>query len=155
MEKYHFKIKGKSGKNSLYCYFSAKSEARADREIMNLLEDNHIETGRGKDYALPARIECPDGELPEEGVFCEITENGELRPLEATTNSDTPDAPDTDTSIDTDSSNADTITDSDNTAVDPLPAYAYNVNGELMSDVEKDMTQSVSGKSFAVRFRAN
>ncbi|EAO1751627.1 hypothetical protein DQ811_12545 [Salmonella enterica subsp. diarizonae] len=37
----------------------------------------------------------------------------------------------------------------------PLPAYAYNVNGELMSEVEKDMTQSVSGKSFAVRFRAN
>ncbi|ECU9162019.1 TPA: exodeoxyribonuclease VIII [Salmonella enterica] len=155
MEQYHFKIKGKSGKNSLYCYFSAKSEARADREIMNLLEDNNIKTGRGKDYALPARIECPDGELPEEGVFCEITENGELRPLEATTNSDTPDAPDTDTSIDTDSSNADTITDSDNTAVDPLPTYAYNVNGELMSDVEKNMTQSVSGKIFAVRFMAN
>ncbi|EIZ2107364.1 PD-(D/E)XK nuclease-like domain-containing protein [Salmonella enterica] len=49
----------------------------------------------------------------------------------------------------------DTKTDSDDTAGDPLPAYAYNVNGELMSEVEKDMTQSVSGKSFAVRFRAN
>ncbi|EHP1586487.1 PD-(D/E)XK nuclease-like domain-containing protein [Salmonella enterica] len=59
------------------------------------------------------------------------------------------------TAVTNDTPVIDTITDSDDTAGDPLPAYAYNVNGELMSEVEKDMTQSVSGKSFAVRFRAN
>ncbi|ENY7612517.1 RecE family exodeoxyribonuclease, partial [Salmonella enterica subsp. enterica serovar Anatum] len=37
-----------------------------------------------------------------------------------------------------------TGTDSDDTDGDTLPAYAYNVNGELMSDVEKEMLQPVA-----------
>ncbi|EMZ4243486.1 PD-(D/E)XK nuclease-like domain-containing protein [Salmonella enterica] len=40
------------------------------------------------------------------------------------------------------------------TAGDPLPAYAYNVNGELMSDVEKEMSQPVSGLVLPLRYLA-
>ncbi|EJI5828039.1 exodeoxyribonuclease VIII [Salmonella enterica] len=51
-------------------------------------------------------------------------------------------AADDDASSDT--ASTDTPADSNNTAGDPLPAYAYNVNGELMSDVEKGMLQPVA-----------
>ncbi|PRI21494.1 PD-(D/E)XK nuclease-like domain-containing protein [Pectobacterium versatile] len=64
------KAKAKSEKKSLFCWLSAKSDSRADREIMNVLEDAEIATGRGGDYNLPIRIDFPVfNDLPEEGYL--------------------------------------------------------------------------------------
>ncbi|EGL8404413.1 DNA breaking-rejoining protein, partial [Salmonella enterica] len=49
-----------------------------------------------------------------------------------------------DTAVTSDTPVTDTGTDCDDTDGTPLPAYAYNVNGELMSDVEKEMLQPVA-----------
>lgn len=49
------KAKAKSGAKNLFCWFSAKSDSRAQREIENILEDAEIEVGRGADYQLPVR----------------------------------------------------------------------------------------------------
>lgn len=49
------KAKAKSGGKNLFCWLSAKSDSRAQREIENILEDAEIEVGRGADYQLPVR----------------------------------------------------------------------------------------------------
>ena len=49
------KAKAKSEAKNLFCWLSAKSDSRAQREIENILEDAEIETGRGADYQLPIR----------------------------------------------------------------------------------------------------
>ncbi|WOX99938.1 RecE family exodeoxyribonuclease [Dickeya fangzhongdai] len=72
MNNYAFviKAKAKSDKKSLFCWFSAKSDSRAEREIANILEDAEIETGRGADYQLPVRTNWHVvDDLPEEGVL--------------------------------------------------------------------------------------
>ncbi|WP_226051524.1 RecE family exodeoxyribonuclease [Dickeya chrysanthemi] len=72
MNNYAFviKAKAKSDKKSLFCWFSAKSDSRAEREIANLLEDAEIETGRGTDYLLPVRTSWHVvDDLPDEGVI--------------------------------------------------------------------------------------
>lgn len=118
------------------------------------------------DFKKPVRVNLPAiGDLPPEGVFdTEFCNRYEKGGEDGKTMMLIPGAVPADqfhgeavenTAVTSDTPANDTVTDSDDTAGDPLPAYAYNVNGELMSDVEKDMTQSVSGKSFAVRFRAN
>ncbi|HAF8817911.1 TPA: hypothetical protein G5V04_003407 [Salmonella enterica] len=112
------------------------------------------------DFAKPVRVNMPiENDLPPEGVFdikfCENREIGAdgktlvLIPGAASASTSDEEAEEVASTTETDD-----VTTTD-TEADELPAYAYNVNGELMSDVEKDMTQSVSGKSFAVRFRAN
>lgn len=64
------KAKAKSDKKSLFCWLSAKSDSRAEREIMNILEDEEIATGRGGDYNLPLRTDWfVVDDLPEEGVL--------------------------------------------------------------------------------------
>ncbi|QHQ16286.1 exodeoxyribonuclease [Pectobacterium parmentieri] len=64
------KAKAKSEKKSLFCWLSAKSDSRAEREIMNILEDEEIPTGRGGDYNLPLRTDWfVVDDLPEEGVL--------------------------------------------------------------------------------------
>ncbi|MBN3093520.1 PD-(D/E)XK nuclease-like domain-containing protein [Pectobacterium brasiliense] len=64
------KAKAKSDKKSLFCWLSAKSDSRADREIMNILEDEEIQTGRGGDYNLPLRTDWfVVDDLPEEGAL--------------------------------------------------------------------------------------
>lgn len=72
MNNYAFviKAKAKSDKKSLFCWFSAKSDSRAEREIANILEDAEIETGRGTDYLLPVRTNWHVvDDLPDEGVI--------------------------------------------------------------------------------------
>jgi len=49
------KAKAKSGGKNLFCWLSAKSDSRAQREIENILEDAEIEVGRGANYQLPIR----------------------------------------------------------------------------------------------------
>ncbi|EMG8726308.1 PD-(D/E)XK nuclease-like domain-containing protein [Salmonella enterica] len=112
------------------------------------------------DFAKPVRVNMPiENDLPPEGVFdikfCENREIGAdgktLVLIPGAASASTSDEKAEEVASATETDDAATT----NTETDELPAYAYNVNGELMSDVEKDMTQSVSGKSFAVRFRAN
>lgn len=76
------KAKAKSGAKSLFCWLSAKSDSRAQREIENILEDAEIETGRGADYQLPVRTNwLIVDDLPAEGVlddsWCDRYELGE------------------------------------------------------------------------------
>ncbi|EEG2531160.1 DNA breaking-rejoining protein [Salmonella enterica] len=118
------------------------------------------------DFKKPVRVNFPVvNDLPPEGVFdtefCNRYEKGGEDGITMTLipgmvpadqfHGKTAETPLTSTSDNTDAETGNNV--ASDTA--HLPAYAYNVNGELMSDVEKDMTQSVSGKIFAVRFRAN
>jgi exodeoxyribonuclease VIII len=70
MNTYAYLIKAKAkaaDAKNLFCWFSAKSDSRADREILNILEDNGIETGRGADHQLPIRTNWfVVDDLPEE-----------------------------------------------------------------------------------------
>ncbi|MEF9677701.1 RecE family exodeoxyribonuclease [Pectobacterium aroidearum] len=60
----------KSGKKSAVCLLDEKTEARADREILNILEGNEIEVGRGTDYKNPVATDVPIfDDLPEIGVL--------------------------------------------------------------------------------------
>ncbi|EMO7232983.1 3'-5' exoribonuclease [Citrobacter freundii] len=63
------KAKATEAKN-LFCWFSAKSDSRAEREILNILEDNDITVGRGADYQLPVRTNWfVVDDLPEESTL--------------------------------------------------------------------------------------
>ncbi|WP_213238860.1 exonuclease [Citrobacter braakii] len=63
------KVKATEAKN-LFCWFSAKSDSRAEREILNILEDNDIAVGRGADYQLPVRTNWfVVDDLPEESTL--------------------------------------------------------------------------------------
>ncbi|HIB3265735.1 exonuclease [Citrobacter youngae] len=63
------KAKATESKN-LFCWFSAKSDSRAEREILNILEDNNIAVGRGTDYQLPVRTNWfVVDDLPEESTL--------------------------------------------------------------------------------------
>ncbi|HGB3111415.1 TPA: exodeoxyribonuclease VIII [Salmonella enterica subsp. enterica serovar Aberdeen] len=107
------------------------------------------------DFKKPVRVNLPAiGDLPPEGVFdtefCNRYEKGgeDGKTMMLIPGAVPADqfheqmAADDDASIDT--ASMDTPADSDNTAGDPLPAYAYNVNGEPMADVEKSMFHPVA-----------
>ncbi|EAV8896095.1 DNA breaking-rejoining protein [Salmonella enterica] len=107
------------------------------------------------DFKKPVRVNLPVvNDLPPEGVFdtefCNRYEKGgdDGKTMMLIPHAVPADqfheqmAADDDASSDT--ASTDTPADSNNTAGDPLPAYAYNVNGELMSDVEKGMLQPVA-----------
>ncbi|HAG0976384.1 TPA: exonuclease VIII [Salmonella enterica] len=107
------------------------------------------------DFKKPVRVNVPVvNDLPPEGVFdtefCNRYEKGGedgktmmLIPGAAPADQFHEQmAADDDASSDT--ASTDTPADSDNTAGDPLPAYAYNVNGEPMADVEKSMFHPVA-----------
>ncbi len=72
MNNYAFviKAKAKSEKKNLFCWLSAKSDSRAEREILNILDDADIAVGRSADYQLPQRTNWYVADnLPEEGVL--------------------------------------------------------------------------------------
>ncbi|EIA8733218.1 PD-(D/E)XK nuclease-like domain-containing protein [Salmonella enterica] len=107
------------------------------------------------DFKKPVRVNLPVvNDLPPEGVFdtefCNRYEKGgdDGKTMMLIPRAVPADqfheqmAADDDASSDT--ASTDTPADSNNTAGDPLPAYAYNVNGELMSDIEKGMLQPVA-----------
>ncbi|EEB5694897.1 DNA breaking-rejoining protein [Salmonella enterica] len=107
------------------------------------------------DFKKPVRVNLPAiGDLPPEGVFdtefCNRYEKGGedgktmmLIPGAAPADQFHEQmAADDDASSDT--ASTDTPADSDDTAGVPLPAYAYNVNGEPMADVEKSMFHPVA-----------
>ncbi|WP_315707429.1 RecE family exodeoxyribonuclease [Brenneria uluponensis] len=60
----------KSGKKNLFITLDAKNDARAEREVLNILDDNEIAVGRGTDYKNPVRTHYPVfDDLPEDGVL--------------------------------------------------------------------------------------
>lgn len=110
------------------------------------------------DFKKPVRVNLPAiGDLPPEGVFdTEFCNRYEKGGEDGKTMMLIPGAVPADqfhgesvenTAVTSDTPANDTVTDSDDTAGNPLPAYAYNVNGELMSDVEKEMLQPVASMS--------
>lgn len=87
MNNYAYLIKAKAKATeakSLFCWFTAKSDTRAEREILNILEDEGIAVGRSADHQLPIRTNFPVlDDLPEESsldvTWCErhqLDENG-------------------------------------------------------------------------------
>lgn len=85
MNTYAYLIKAKAkaaDAKNLFCWFSAKSDSRAEREILNILEDSGIEVGRGADHQLPIRTNWfVVDDLPEEGklddTWCDRYKLGE------------------------------------------------------------------------------
>jgi exodeoxyribonuclease VIII len=82
MYAYLIKSRKNSDKPNLFVWFESKSDSRADREVMNILEDAEIETGRGADHQLPVRTNMPVfDDLPEESkldaTWCDRYELGD------------------------------------------------------------------------------
>ncbi|EAM7057283.1 exonuclease VIII [Salmonella enterica] len=115
------------------------------------------------DFKKPVRVNLPVvNDLPPEGVFdtefCNRYEKGgdDGKTMVLIPGAVPADpfheqmAADDDASNDT--ASTDTPSDSDNTAGDPLPAYAYNVNGEPMEEVLKEADVSVATLPFIQRF---
>ncbi|MBE8828697.1 exonuclease [Klebsiella quasipneumoniae] len=73
MNNYPYLIKAKAKANeakSLFCWFSAKSDSRAERKILDILEYAEINVGRGASHQLPIRTNwLIVDDLPEEGVL--------------------------------------------------------------------------------------
>lgn len=73
MNNYAYLIKAKAKATeakSLFCWFSAKSDSRAEREILNIIEDEGLTVGRSADHQLPIRTNFPVlDDLPEESVL--------------------------------------------------------------------------------------
>lgn len=73
MNNYPYLIKAKAKANeakSLFCWFSAKSDSRAERKILDILEDAEINVSRGASHQLPIRTNwLIVDDLPEEGVL--------------------------------------------------------------------------------------
>ncbi len=73
MNNYPYLIKAKAKANeakSLFCWFSATSDSRAERKILDILEDAEINVGRGASHQLPIRTNwLIVDDLPEEGVL--------------------------------------------------------------------------------------
>ncbi|HGG6554791.1 TPA: RecE family exodeoxyribonuclease [Salmonella enterica subsp. diarizonae serovar 61:i:z] len=117
------------------------------------------------DFKKPVRVNFPVvNDLPPEGVFdtefCNRYEKGGEDGITMTLipgmipadqfHEKTAETPHTSTSDNTDTETGDNVVGN----TDALPAYAYNVNGELMSDVEKEMSQPVSGLALPLRYLA-
>ncbi|EDQ2390392.1 exonuclease VIII [Salmonella enterica subsp. enterica] len=111
------------------------------------------------DFAKPVRVNMPiENDLPPEGVFdikfCENREIGAdgktlvLIPGAASASTSDEEAEEVASTTETDD-----VTTTD-TEADELPAYAYNVNGEPMADIEKEMSQPVSGLALPLRYLA-
>lgn len=73
---YLIKAKPNTPAKSLFCWFCAKSDSRAEREILNILSENGLTTGREADYQQPTRTNLLFvHDLPDEGkldaTWCE------------------------------------------------------------------------------------
>ncbi|EJJ4341405.1 hypothetical protein NI443_003539 [Salmonella enterica] len=189
----NLRAKVKSGLKDVVFWISAKSDARALREMENALEDADIKRSAFfKDAVITGLPVYND--LPQEGeldfTWCEryafSDDTGTWLPIapakpeptssdnasisEGHTNenaTDNTDSGDTTSTASTDTGAATTAANSDSatntagstdattdtstegvgteTAPDELPAREFNVNGERMADVEKEMQQPVAG----------
>ncbi|EPC4838362.1 hypothetical protein Q1B87_003200 [Salmonella enterica] len=192
----NLRAKVKSGLKDVVFWKSAKSDARALREMENALEDADIKRSAFfKDAVitgLPVYNDLPqEGELDftwcERYTFSDDTgtwlpiapaqpeqsesaasdnasiseEHTDENATDNTDSGDTTSAASTDTGATTAAANSDSATDAagstdattdtsnegvgTETATGKLPAWEFNVNGERMADVEKEMQQPVVG----------
>lgn len=198
----NLRAKVKSGLKDVVFWISAKSDARALREMENALEDADIKRSAFfKDAVITGLPVYND--LPQEGeldfTWCEryafSDDTGTWLPIapaqpvqpepadsdnasiseghtdeNATDNADNTDSGDTTSAASADAGTTTAATNSDSatntagsantaantsdevagsetaaTATDELPAWEFNVNGEPMADVEKEMQQPVVG----------
>ncbi|EMB7554309.1 hypothetical protein VAA95_003939 [Salmonella enterica] len=198
----NLRAKVKSGLKDVVFWISAKSDARALREMENALEDADIKRSAFfKDAVITGLPVYND--LPQEGeldfTWCEryafSDDTGTWLPIapaqpvqpepadsdnasiseghtdeNATDNADNTDSGDTTSAASADAGTTTAATNSDSatntagsantaantsdevagsetaaTATDELPAWEFNVNGEPMADVEKEMLQPVVG----------
>lgn len=189
----NLRAKVKSGLKDVVFWISAKSDARALREMENALEDADIKRSAFfKDAVITGLPVYND--LPQEGeldfTWCEryafsddtgtwlpiapaqpepaVSDNASISEGDtdenATDNTDSGDATSAasaDAGTTTAATNSDSATDAAGsanaaantstegvgaeTATDELPAWEFNVNGERMADVEKEMLQPVVG----------
>ncbi|EAB9447420.1 hypothetical protein CSU32_24755 [Salmonella enterica subsp. diarizonae] len=104
------------------------------------------------DFKKPVRVNMPvENDLPPEGVFdTKFCVNRKIGGTDGKTLVLIPGAASVDTSDEkaeevasTAETDDTTTTDTETDDGDELPAYAYNVNGELMADVEKESLQPV------------
>ncbi|EBB9312905.1 hypothetical protein CPK96_00405 [Salmonella enterica] len=192
----NLRAKVKSGLKDVVFWISAKSDARALREMENALEDADIKRSAFfKDAVITGLPVYND--LPQEGeldfTWCEryafsddtgtwlpiapaqpepaASDNASISEGDADENAtdntdsgDTTSAASADAGTTTAATNSDSATDAAGsanaavntstegvgaetatTATDELPAWEFNVNGERMADVEKEMLQPVVG----------
>ncbi|WP_197202306.1 RecE family exodeoxyribonuclease [Salmonella enterica] len=192
----NLRAKVKSGLKDVVFWISAKSDARALREMENALEDADIKRSAFfKDAVITGLPVYND--LPQEGeldfTWCEryafsddtgtwlpiapaqpepaVSDNASISEGDTDENAtDNTDSGDTTSAASADAGTTTAATDSDSatsaagsanaaantstegvgtetatTATDELPAWEFNVNGERMADVEKEMLQPVVG----------
>ncbi|EEB8598466.1 hypothetical protein GNN46_07300 [Salmonella enterica] len=192
----NLRAKVKSGLKDVVFWISAKSDARALREMENALEDADIKRSAFfKDAVITGLPVYND--LPQEGeldfTWCEryafsddtgtwlpiapaqpepaVSDNANISEGDTDENAtDNTDSGDTTSAASADAGTTTAATDSDSatsaagsanaaantstegvgtetatTATDELPAWEFNVNGERMADVEKEMLQPVVG----------
>ncbi|EJJ3922840.1 PD-(D/E)XK nuclease-like domain-containing protein [Salmonella enterica] len=142
----------RTGVKAGFYWITAKKLSTAVSRCIAAMDDKGYDED---DFKKPVRVNLPAvGDLPPEGVFdtefCNRYEKGGedgktmmLIPGAATADQFHGEAVENTTVIN-DTPVTDTEADSDDSSSDPLPAYAYNVNGELMSDVEEKMLQPVA-----------
>lgn len=166
----NLRAKVKSGLKDVVFWISAKSDARALREMENALEDADIKRSAFfKDAVITGLPVYND--LPQEGeldfTWCEryafsddtgtwlpiapaqpepaVSDNASISEGDtdenATDNTDSAGSANAAVNTSTEGVGAETAT----TATDELPAWEFNVNGERMADVEKEMLQPVVG----------
>lgn len=195
----NLRAKVKSGLKDVVFWISAKSDARALREMENALEDADIKRSAFFKDAIITGLPVYN-DLPQEGeldfTWCEryafSDDTGTWLPIApaqpepadsdnasiseghtdeyTTDNTDPGDTSSATSDASTDTGAATAATDSDSatsaagsanaaantstegvgtetatTATDELPAWEFNVNGERMADVEKEMLQPVAG----------
>lgn len=152
-------VRKRLGINGGYFWTKAKKLSVAISRCIAAMDDKGYDED---DFKKPVRVNLPDvNDLPPEGVFdtefCNRYEKGgedgiTMVPIPGTTPAVTSDEKEDESTSATD--NADAVTGYAADDTDSLPAYAYNVNGELMADIEKEMSQPVSGLALPLRYLA-
>ncbi|HGA5462435.1 TPA: PD-(D/E)XK nuclease-like domain-containing protein [Salmonella enterica subsp. diarizonae serovar 50:k:z35] len=152
-------VRKRLGINGGYFWTKAKKLSVAISRCIAAMDDKGYDED---DFKKPVRVNLPDvNDLPPEGVFdtefCNRYEKGgedgiTMVPIPGTTPTVTSDEKEDESTSATD--NADAVTGYAADDTDSLPAYAYNVNGELMADIEKEMSQPVSGLDLPLRYLA-
>ncbi|EDQ7407956.1 PD-(D/E)XK nuclease-like domain-containing protein [Salmonella enterica subsp. diarizonae serovar 16:z10:e,n,x,z15] len=154
----------RTGVKAGFFWITAKKLSTAVSRCIAAMDDKGYDED---DFKKPVRVNFPVvNDLPPEGVFdTEFCNRYEKGGQDGITMVLIPGAVPVDpfhgeavekTAVTNDTVATDIVTDSDDTAGNPLPAYAYayNVNGELMEDVEKEMSQPVSGLVLPLRYLA-
>ncbi|ECK2143454.1 hypothetical protein FQW43_27845, partial [Salmonella enterica subsp. enterica serovar Enteritidis] len=146
-----------------FFWITAKKLSVAVSRCISAMDDKGYDED---DFKKPVRVNMPvENDLPPEGVFdTKFCANRKIGGTDGKTLVLIPGAASSVSTSDEkveeiastaetdDAATTNTVTDSDDTADDPLPAYAYNVNGEPMEEVLKEAEVNVATLPFIQRF---